>query len=533
VYATSSLRRAAWLALCAVLAGTVVRATTAAAQTQTGVAAEGHAPVVTVNARLVVLDVVVTGKDGKPVDGLTEKDFQVFEDGVPQRIRSLEPPSAHALPAAAGTAGTAEVFDPATPANFGRSPAVVLVLDQLNTHFADSSFARRELRDYLTRQPALLAQPTTLLTVYDNRFQQLQGFTRDRDLLLKVLAAAPTKAAWYLEVGGNSDTDSGPVERLQQSLNALVQMAQSFARIPGRKNLVWVGGGFPTLNPTTLDGDHAQEVKDTIQHVTDLLLQTRITLYAVDPASNAAGLTEITNVDQTDFVTAGGGVMGINNDPFDSDEAFDRLGPVTGGRVIRGLNNVAELIASSVQLGADYYTLSYSPSSTAETAAKYRRIKVICLRPGLTTTTRSGYYAGKSELVTTKETASFDLSSAAEGRMPLNGLRVAAVAASGGLPRQYLVRVDAADLQWDPDAEGGSVASVYVLAAVFDKKGKMLAHAVHPMKATAKPGTDLRDPARRAGFAFTVPDAAKGAVVRFVVRDSSTGRMGSVEVPLP
>ena len=40
----------------------------------------------TVNARLVVLDVVVTGKDGKPVNDLTEKDFQVFGDGKLRRI---------------------------------------------------------------------------------------------------------------------------------------------------------------------------------------------------------------------------------------------------------------------------------------------------------------------------------------------------------------------------------------------------------------------------------------------------------------
>jgi hypothetical protein len=45
--------------------------------------------VLTVNARLVVLDVVVTDKAGKSVDGLTAKDFQIFEDGKPQHIRSL------------------------------------------------------------------------------------------------------------------------------------------------------------------------------------------------------------------------------------------------------------------------------------------------------------------------------------------------------------------------------------------------------------------------------------------------------------
>ena len=174
-------------------------------------------PVITVNARLVVLDVSVTDKSGKPVDGLGEKDFQVFEDGKLQRIRSVEPPSMHTLPAASATAGT--VFDPAKPASFGQSPVNILVLDQFNTHFADSSFARRSVREYLAKQPALLRQPTTLLTVYDGHFKLLQAFTRDRDALEQALAAAPTEYAWKLEVNGK--TDIGPLERLDASLRAL------------------------------------------------------------------------------------------------------------------------------------------------------------------------------------------------------------------------------------------------------------------------------------------------------------------------
>src|ERR1039457_5341462 len=174
----------------------------------------------------------------------------------------------------------------------------------LNTHFADSSFARRSLHDYLARQPALLPQPTTLLSVGDNRFKQLQPFTRDRDALLRALAAAPTEYAWTLEVNGMAD--HGPIDRLDQSLRALEEIAQSDARIPGRKNLIWVGGGFPSLDPESIDGDDLQEVKDTLQHVTDVLLDTRVTLYAVDPTSLALGMTEITDASQMAFVLAAG-----------------------------------------------------------------------------------------------------------------------------------------------------------------------------------------------------------------------------------
>jgi VWFA-related protein len=489
-----------------------------------------HTPGITVNARLVVLDVVATDKDGKPVDGLTAKDFQIYEDGKLQRIRSVEPPSAHTLPADTLSAGAGATFDPASPASFGHSPVTVLILDQLNTHFADSSFARRELHDFLAKQPALLAQPTTLLTVYDSRFKDLQGFTRDRDLLLKALAAAPTKYAWNLEVNGN--TEDGPLERMDQSLRALEQIAQNYARIPGRKNVVWVGGGFPTPDPASIDGDDALEVKNTLQHVTDVLLDTRVTLYAIDPTSSAAGLTEITDTTQLEVAEATGGSLGVGNDPFNADEDFDRLGPVTGGRIIRGRNDVAQYIASSVELGANYYTISYSPSSTSETEAKYRKIKIVCLRAGVTATTRNGYYSGQTQQEKSTATASYDLKTAAEGNMPLNGLHISVAADPNGILDTYIVRVGTPELTWKPRGDGTSVASVYVMAVSYNAKKKMLGDTVHPMKASAKAGTDLRDPKRQADFSFLVTALPKTTMLRFVVRDSATGRMGSMDLPL-
>ena len=489
-------------------------------------------PTITVNARLVVLDVVVTDQAGRPVDGLTAKDFQVFEDGELQRIRSVEPPSAHILPPPSAPAEGSAIFDPAQPASFGRSPANILVLDQLNTHFADSSFARRALHDYLAAQPALLPQPITLLSVSDRGFRQLQAFTRDREALLRALAAAPTEYAWRLEVNGK--TDHGPIERLDLSLRALEEIAQSYAGIPGRKNLIWVGGGFPSLDPAALDGDDLKEVKDTLQHVTNVLLDTRVTLYAVDPSSSAPGMTEITDASQMAFVQAAGDSIGPNVDPFNASQDFDKLGPVTGGRVVRGMNDIASQIASSVDLGSSYYTLSYTPSSTSEAAAKYRRIRIVCLRADLTATTRSGYYAGQTEQEKFAATAAYDLTTAAEGVMPLNGIQVAVEPdnSPGASPATYIVRASVASLTWKPKADGSATASVYVMAVSLNAKDKMLGHTLHAMKAAAKADTDLRDATRTADFYFTASPAPRATTLRFIVRDSVTGRMGSFDLPL-
>jgi VWFA-related protein len=509
------------------------------AQTQTPASGpdSDHAPrgsSIVVNARLVVLDVVVTDKAGHPVDGLEAKDFQVFEDGQLQRIRSLEPPAAHTLPPTSLAAGASASFDPAQPASFGHSPVSILVLDQLNTHFADSSFARRAMHDYLASQPSLLSQPTTLLSVSDNRLKLLQAFTRDRDLLLQALASAPTEYAWKLEVNGK--TDHGPIERLDQSLSALEQIAESNARIPGRKNLIWVGGGFPSLDPESVDGDDLQEVRNTIQHVTNVLLDARITMYAIDPSNSAPGMTEITDAAQMGFVQAGGDLTAGSADPFSASEDFDKLGPVTGGRIVRGMNDIAQQIASSVDLGSNFYTISYAPSSESEAAAKYRNIRVVCLHPGLTVTTRSGYYSGSTERGKPASTAAaYDLTVAAEGTVPLNGIRVTVEPdpSSGAPPGSYIVRAGAANLTWKPLSDGSATASVYVMAVSLNAKGKMLDHTLLGMTATAKPDTDLRNAARTADFRFTALPAPKSTTLRFVVRDSDSGRMGSFDLSLP
>jgi len=481
---------------------------------------------ITVNSRLVVLDVTVTDKAGKPVRDLKREDFRVFEDNQPRPVRSFETPSEHSLPPQSATIST--VFDPAHPAAFGQSPVMILMLDQLNTHFADSSFARRELHDYLAAQPALLPQPTNLLTIYDNQFHQLAGFTRDRDALLQALAKAPVKNSWILDRDGKSE--GGPFDRLQQSLEALEQMVQSYAQIAGRKNLLWVGGGFPTTDPTMIDGDDAKEVKNMLQHVTDLLLASHVTLYAVDPTSSAVGLTEITTIEQSNFAMAAGGLSsGI--DPFNSKEDFDRLGPVTGGRVIRGKNDLRQQIEAAVSLSDIYYTIGYEPAE-APNDSSYRHIRVECLRPGLKVSTREGYYPLSEQQRVTQSNMADDLQAALRSSVRLNGILVQAQReASAAGSEKYLLHVRASDLTWKPNTNGAPETHVEAVSAQFSNKEKLLNHTVQAMTATAKPDTDLHDPARGVDFVLSIPANAHTVKTRFIIRDAASGRMGSVDLP--
>jgi VWFA-related protein len=524
-----------------------------------------------INARIVLLDVVVTDKDGHPVDGLKKEDFAVFEDKQPQRIVSFELPSAHQLPASAASAP----FNPADTKSFGQSPVTILVLDELNTHFADADFGRRSIRQFLASQTATLAQPTTILVVSNSHFQLVQDFTRDRESLLSALAKHVAQYPWKLEQ--SKSIGQGTVERLDQSISALEQIAQSTARIPGRKNLVWVGQGFPSLDPDSLSPALRDLMTNTLQHVTDTFLATRITLYAVDPTSTAAGLTEITDQTQLEFSQLAGEAAGRNIDPFNSELDFDRFGPMTGGRIIRGLNDVDKQISASIDLGAQFYTIGYSPSSTSEAAKSFRHITVKCLRPGLTAVTRDGYYPAAPGRERSPDIISYDLNNAATAEIPLTALQVTITRqphptkpstgintqdnpASPTPPSAYIVHVAAPGLEWhDSDTAapsqteaigtaahhrslaphpaapqpGEHTAQVQVLVVSLSSKNKILAHTLHTMTATAKATTDLRSPNLLADFATTAETPRGTTRLRFVVRDTTTGQIGTADLPTP
>ena len=118
--------------------------------------------------------------------------------------------------------------------------------------------------------------------------------------------------------------------------------------------------------------------------------------------------------------------------------------------------------------------------------------------------------------------------------MPLNGLHVTVEpdVSPNAPPATYIVHAGIANLTWKPKPDGSATASVYIMAVSLNAKNKMLAHTLRGMTAAAKPDANLTDAARTADFQFTAEPAPKAAALRFIVRDSASGRMGSVDLPL-
>lgn len=486
--------------------------------------AQSEVPILKVTTRLVVLDVVATDKAGHIVPDLTQRNFTVYEDKHPQTILSFAGPARHLLAPGLRINSTADL------AKVPDAPVTILVLDELNTRFEDMAFARHALEKYLKSQPTELAQPTALLVAGNVKFQLLVDYTRDRQTILTALDKHFPEYPWRLMQSGKSGP--GAAERLAMSLGALEQIAQASAGHPGRKNVIWVGCGFPAVHGNESTDKEAAVIQNAIEQAIDAMRDARITLSTIDPTINSTDTVDIETPDDLDAAEDENG-----SDPFTSSLNFQLLAPATGGRVYFSRNDVDAEIGSSVRDGAEFYTLSYSPSNHSDQAQPYRRIHVTVDRPGVTATTRNGYYiqsaqpappATSQDAQRLRERLAFDLGSAANSSIPYTGLP-STVSRIGGRDDAFVVHVNAHALNWRDLPDGSRQAEVTLAVASFGKKKEMLARTVR--EETARISATQADAALplTADFAITAPIPAKAQRVRFVVRDAASGKMGTVD----
>jgi VWFA-related protein len=209
-----------------------------------------------VTSRLVYLDVTVLDKEGNPVvTGLTKDDFAITEDKRPQAIFSFEPPEPIAL-----NANEADHEGP------GNRPAMIQVLDRLNSQFEDFSFLRQSMRKYLEAQPDRLAAPAELMVLDNQSLELAQGYTRNKADLLYALDHVPRALPYKLGRNWND-------ERLAESIEALQQIALQNKTISGRKNLVWLGYGGPNHVQDPGDPANEKDIRFFVHDTTNMLVE--------------------------------------------------------------------------------------------------------------------------------------------------------------------------------------------------------------------------------------------------------------------
>src|SRR5262245_36296696 len=224
-------------------------------------AQQGQQPfTIKVDTQLVVETVIVKDKDGKPIEGLTEKDFVVTEDNVPQTIsvfqfqRLEDTPATAPAPVPAAPTATAQPAAP-TP-NVAPIPAgsvkyqdrrlLVLFFDMVNT------FPPDQLRAFTAADKFIRAQMKTpdlisLMTFQKGVVSVLQDFTDDRDALLGTLAKLmyPDEDDNNDPVGAfGQDSSEFNIFNNDRQLSALQTAVTMLRSVPDQKSLVYFSSGL-------------------------------------------------------------------------------------------------------------------------------------------------------------------------------------------------------------------------------------------------------------------------------------------------
>ncbi|HEY4839375.1 MAG TPA: VWA domain-containing protein [Candidatus Acidoferrales bacterium] len=518
--------------------------------------APASAATLRVTTRVVQVSVLAQDGNGHPVTGLTQDDFKVLDNGVAQKIVSFSQHSnrltADVTPGVRPV--SANTFSNRVDETTGVPPSItVVLLDALNTDFHDMASARGQVVKFLrTLHPedrvALYELTTGLIVLHD--------FTSDTATLLRALsdspnpqngAPAPTlqvtaadEAALDVHAkGAIAAPDPGwlaaelarenvfdQTNKVEGTTDAFTQIAHHLARLPGRKNLVWVSGSFPfnvDWDPTTRSESpsFATQINLSAQALSD----ANVAIYPVD----ARGL-------MAQRMGEGGTLFRTtrpSSPPQATLDTMQKLAQGTGGVAYYNTNGIAEAIRHAIDDSSLTYELTYYPTND-NWNGRFRDIKVEVKRSGVHLRYRKGYFATPA-LPSTPESQARLMTAAA--RDPLEatqlGLNVQINAVDAPGPRQVKVevRVDPDQMHFDLNA-GKWNDSVEITWVELDSHGDHVGHSAKIL--TLNYPDEQHDKVLHEGLVFksTIQMVDTCVELRLVARDGGTGAIGSLNIPL-
>lgn len=383
----------------------------------TSIVATGQSPqavpdaTLQLNTNLVVVDVAVTDANQRPVHNLTAANFNLREDGQPQRIKTFEEHTADEtiidkpslLPPPPKLAPG--VFTNVSPIPETGSLNIVL-LDKLNTPMEDQAYSLNQLSQYLKTAPA--GTRIAVATLTTGQLSLLQGFTSNPELLRAALSSKKAKMNASLLLnnpvsgGGRKAAEPALVSRREMTLNALNELGRYLSGFPGRKNLIWFSSSFPiSMFPDGRDRweTTSSDLDDEFKKTVNLLAFNRVAVYAIDARGLVGGSSwfDASNAGpaKASVQASNQGLSGRVQSDFSKSAqqkwAMMDVADPTGGQVYLNTNDLKAAVAQAIDAGSNYYTLTYSPTSSWD--GQYRKIKVQLDRQGLTLAYRRGYYA--------------------------------------------------------------------------------------------------------------------------------------------
>jgi hypothetical protein len=347
------------------------------------------------------------------------------------------------------------------------------------------------------------------------------------------------------------------------------QLARYLSGIPGRKNLVWFSGSFPIdLMPNTLDPqdtaiimrNYAREVWETGR----LLSAARIAVYSIYAGTPRA--TNSLHASHDLVVSDHNKVLGASRSARNDAKAETQINAgqasmisvadLTGGQFFN-TTEIKEAVASAIDNGSSYYTVSYVPGGKLD--GKFRKFKVQIDGATYDLAYRLGFYAdspdkpsphnpGETSPITAASMLGAPTATeiqfqarvlpatdpALQGTKLPEGPAGAMSASLKGTVQRYIVdlKIDPRGFAFADTPEGTRQAAIELVLVGYDAKGKRLNYLDNAGKLNLNLAQveQLMKQWLSQRVALDLP--AGQIALRIVVYDLAAGRAGSLEVPL-
>lgn len=528
-----------------------------------------------ISSDLVLVDALVLDKDGKQVTDLTADDFEIFQNGKPQKITNFTYVNSENPSAVVNSPNTKTDKKPlpvppvSLRASRGRIITFVIDDDNCLATIEGISNIRNAVKKFIDEQ----MQPDDRVAIYRTRggSSLLQPYTSNKGALKRIVE----KVVWLPSACGNSfdprrdnsvfrvgkptgerdqaESFESPAdkefrksnedrERQNQVIGSLGVMSFVIDRLknlPERKVVFLLSEGI-LANFGTRTNDALRELADKA---------TRASV--VVNTMSAKGVSVPGFLSAQDEVLPGisGGVdqtIGAKADRIEEERALNAglayLAYTTGGKYVSNQNYLDKEIREILDTEKGYYLLGYQPDDETFKGKDFHRIEVRLKRPALKVSSRKGFY-GRADVKSAVKgkTAESPLYQAISSPLRENGMDIRLTTLVGsdlkaGNFIRAMFHVKGQDLTFTDEANGVKRVVLDVVAVALDEKGKVVEefNRSYPIRIPAQGVETVMQ--NGLDYSTDIPIQKPGFYsFRLAVRDNTSKRLGSagdfVEIP--
>ena len=508
-------------------------------------AQEPQQPTFRTETHLIVQTVSVKDKNGKPLRGLTAKDFVVTENGRPQTIAFVEYQALDEAPASAPVDPESRPAVSTVPSVTAPGVSVPVPGDvryrgrRLLVLYFDLAFMSLEdqLRVFAHAERFVNTQMTAadmlaMMVFQRSRVTLKQDFTDDRAALRATLEALVNAAddgerGITTDVGSafGEDDDTFNLFATDRQLAALQTAVTNLGPLPEMKTLIYLGSGL-RLN----GADNQAQLRATV----NAAVRSNVTINPID----ARGLVATPPLgDATRPSPAGIGIFtgSIAQRALirqqQSQDSYYALAKDTGGRAMFDNNDLSAGIVQAARAATGYYMIGYYTTNTAKDG-RFRRVKVTVAESlDADVAYRPGYYGAKEFSRFNAADKERQLEEALKLEDPITDIPMAMeinyfqvssaeyfVPVSVRMPGSELTR---------PRPTGETRAVIDMIGEIKDQHGVTLRNARDKLEYRLDAATAVQVARRpiqyEAGFTL-LPGSY---VIKVLARDATTGRIGT------